>query len=45
MYKSFLRKITDKLLFHKKVEERYFPIALKEVEIPVQQSNFDKIKV
>lgn len=45
MYKSFIRKITDKFLFLKKAEENYFPIALKEIEIPEQQSNFDKIKV
>lgn len=44
MYKSFIRKITDKFLFLKKAEEKYFPIALKEIEIPEQQSNFDKIK-
>lgn len=44
MYKSFVRKITDKFLFLKKAEEKYFPIALKEIEIPEQQSNFDKIK-
>lgn len=44
MYKPFIRKITDKFLFLKKAEEKYFPIALKEIEIPQQQSNFDKIK-
>jgi len=44
MYKSFVRKISDKVLFHKKAEERKFPIALEEKEIPIQKSNFIKVK-
>jgi hypothetical protein len=44
MYKSFVRKISDKFLSHKKEEKKQFPIALKEKEILIQKSNFIKVK-